>query len=110
MCTAKQRVLVNCTYSLRSMGGYEDKVDEAIDIFGTRIQKRDNAVMDMGSWLELFALSGWDAKCAQTQIAICIEVVDVLTFSNRSGFLEAGEEAGLFKNIEGALLSASWLG
>ncbi|KAF7512189.1 hypothetical protein GJ744_002351 [Endocarpon pusillum] len=77
----------------------DDKIGEIIEVFGTKIQKRENTVMGMENWLQFFALGGWDVKCAQAQIAICIEVVEALTFSNRIGFLEAEEEAGSLKNI-----------
>jgi cytochrome P450 len=38
------------------------------------------------------------------------DVVGGLTFSKRFGFLEAGADDGSFRNIEGALRSAAWVG
>jgi cytochrome P450 len=38
------------------------------------------------------------------------DVVGGLTFSKRFGFLERGADDGSFRNIEGALRSAAWLG
>lgn len=39
-----------------------------------------------------------------------IDVVGGLTFSKRFGFLEAGADDGSFRNIDGALRSAAWVG
>ncbi len=41
---------------------------------------------------------------------ILLDVIGEVSFSKRFGFMEAGKDDGTFKQIEGALKSAAWVG
>lgn len=53
----------------------------------------------------LYAVNGWANSDVDR-----VDVIGEITFSKRFGFLDLGEDDGSFKQIEGALRSASWVG
>ncbi|OJI96135.1 hypothetical protein ASPVEDRAFT_157352 [Aspergillus versicolor CBS 583.65] len=90
-----QRRLVSHLYAMKSLVQYQDKVNEAIEVFVKRI--RDHAShqpLNLGVWVQLFAF----------------DVIGAITFSKRFGFLEAGSDDGQFKILERALRSGAWVG
>jgi cytochrome P450 len=92
-----QRRLVSGIYAMNHLVRYEGRVDETVEMMMKRmgeVGKGGKEVVNLGNWLQLFAF----------------DVVGMLTFSKMFGFMEKGEDDGSFRNIEGALRSASWVG
>jgi len=50
-----QRRLVSRIYSMDSLKELEPYVDDAIDVFLTRMRERQGQVVDMGLWVQLYA-------------------------------------------------------
>lgn len=67
-------------YSMSSMVHYESYVDECAGIFYKRLMESANAgtFMDMGHWFQCYAF----------------DVIGMITYSKRIGFLDSGEDVG----------------
>ncbi|EWZ28072.1 hypothetical protein FOZG_18206 [Fusarium oxysporum Fo47] len=89
-----QRRLVSRPYAMTYLKDLEPFVDSALHVFIDKLHGMAGQSIDLGAWLQLFAF----------------DVIGELTFSKRFGFLEAGQDDGSFKQIEDALVSASWIG
>ncbi|OTA33990.1 hypothetical protein BTJ68_05507 [Hortaea werneckii EXF-2000] len=90
----EQRRLVSRAYSMDALKEYEQYVDDAVEVFLDHMSERQNQVVDMGNWVQLFAF----------------DVIGEITFSKRFGFMDAAADDGSFQQIEGALKSAAWIG
>ncbi|KAI6889412.1 cytochrome P450 [Hortaea werneckii] len=51
----EQRRLVSRAYSMDALKEYEQYVDDAIEVFLGHMSERQNQVVDMGNWVQLFA-------------------------------------------------------
>ncbi|KAI4127866.1 MAG: hypothetical protein LQ347_004420 [Umbilicaria vellea] len=89
-----QRRLVSRIYSMDSLEDLEKYVDDAVDVFKTKMQELQGRSVNMGLWVQLFAF----------------DVIGEVTFSKRFGFMDMGQDDGSFAAIEGALQSAAWIG
>ena len=58
-----QRRLVSKAYSLDSLKSLEVFVDKTIDHFLTRLRSRTGQVINLGDWLQLFAIGKYYAPC-----------------------------------------------
>ncbi|WPH04488.1 Hypothetical protein R9X50_00737900 [Acrodontium crateriforme] len=91
---SEQRRLVSRTYAMGSLRDMEQYVDNAVTVFMDCMRQRENQIVDIGNWVQLFAF----------------DVIGEITFSKRFGFMDAGVDDGAFEQIESALKSASWIG
>ncbi|KAI4756590.1 cytochrome P450 [Aureobasidium sp. EXF-3400] len=87
----KQRSSISSAYAMTSLKDLEPYVDDTVNRFMDAMSERQNQVVDMGKWAQLFAFGE-------------------ITFSKSFGFMEAQADDGSFNQIEGALKSASWIG
>ncbi|THX98745.1 cytochrome P450 [Aureobasidium pullulans] len=90
----KQRSLISSAYSMTSLKDLEPYVDDSVKRFLDAMSERQNQVVDMGKWAQLFAF----------------DVIGEITFSKSFGFMDAQADDGSFAQIEGALQSAAWIG
>lgn len=51
----EQRRLVSSAYSMEALKDLEPFVDKAIDVFMDCMKQREDQVVDMGNWVQLFA-------------------------------------------------------
>ena len=77
---AETRKRFQAMYSLSSLKSYEGYVDECTDIFSKRLCEfaQNRKVMDMGHWFQCYAF----------------DVIGDITYSERFGFLDRGEDVG----------------
>jgi cytochrome P450 len=88
---AETRKLFQGLYTLSTVVAYESYVDECTDIFMRRLQQfaRDEESLNIGHWFQCYAF----------------DVIADITYSERFGFLDTGEDVdGVFK----ALWSSMW--
>ncbi|KAJ3541925.1 hypothetical protein NM208_g1345 [Fusarium decemcellulare] len=84
---ARNRRLYQSTYSMSSLVTYEAYVDECIDLFSLRLSELADAGFeaDMGHWFQFFAF----------------DVIGLITYSKRLGFLDRGDDVGsIIKTID----------
>ncbi|KAL6153170.1 hypothetical protein ACJQWK_03492 [Exserohilum turcicum] len=84
-------------YSMSSLITYEPYVDECAELFSQRLQELASAGMytDMGHWLQCYAF----------------DVIGMITFSKRLGFLDRGEDVrGVMSALEDHMMYASTVG
>lgn len=89
-----QRRLISRAYAMESLRDLEPYVNNAVNVFLDNMAERQNQVIDMGKWVQLFAF----------------DVIGEITFSKPFGFMDAANDDGSFAQIEGALKSAAWIG
>jgi cytochrome P450 len=85
------------TYSMSSLVTYEPYVDECADLFSQRLQEvaSAGAYADMGHWLQCYAF----------------DVIGLITYSKRLGFLDRGEDVrGVMAALEDHLYYATLTG
>jgi len=85
------------TYSMSSLVTYEPYVDECADLFSQRLQEvaSAGAYTDMGHWLQCYAF----------------DVIGLITYSKRLGFLDRGEDVkGVIAALEDHLWYATSVG
>lgn len=88
------------TYSMSSLVHYESYVDECADLFCQRLSEMSamdgwSRPMDMGHWLQCYAF----------------DVIGMITYSKRIGFLDFGEDvANVMQNLGDHLTYASVVG
>ncbi|KAM6523217.1 hypothetical protein FSOLCH5_003836 [Fusarium solani] len=88
---AKHRRLYQSTYSMSSLVTYEAYVDECADLFSLRLSELADAgvQVDMGYWFQCFAF----------------DVIGLITYSKRLGFLDRGEDVGsIIKTIDNEMV------
>ncbi|KAB2106428.1 hypothetical protein AG0111_0g5308 [Alternaria gaisen] len=84
-------------YTMSSLVSYESYVDECADLFSQRLQEvaSAGAYADMGHWLQCYAF----------------DVIGMITFSKRLGFLDKGEDIrGILVALEDLLWYATLTG
>ncbi|CAG5171199.1 uncharacterized protein ALTATR162_LOCUS7291 [Alternaria atra] len=84
-------------YTMSSLVNYESYVDECADLFSQRLQEvaSAGAYADMGHWLQCYAF----------------DVIGMITFSKRLGFLDKGEDIrGILVALEDLLWYATLTG
>jgi cytochrome P450 len=87
---AETRKRFQAMYSMSSLVNYEGYVDECAEIFGKRMTEfaSRGETIDMAHWLQCYAF----------------DVIGDITYSQRFGFLDKGEDvAGLLKALHGVL-------
>lgn len=88
------------TYSMSTLVHYESYVDECADLFCQRLSEMSarngwNQAVDMGHWLQCYAF----------------DVIGLITYSKRIGFLDFGEDVGdVMRNLGDHLAYASVVG
>ncbi|EUC30064.1 hypothetical protein COCCADRAFT_104842 [Bipolaris zeicola 26-R-13] len=85
------------TYSMSSLVTYEPYVDECADLFSQRLGELASAgaYADMGHWLQCYAF----------------DVIGLITYSKRLGFLDGGEDiGGVMAALEDHLQYATFIG
>ncbi|KAF5845957.1 hypothetical protein GGP41_008439 [Bipolaris sorokiniana] len=85
------------TYSMSSLVTYEPYVDECADLFSQRLGELASAgaYADMGHWLQCYAF----------------DVIGLITYSKRLGFLDRGEDiGGVMAALEDHLQYATFIG
>lgn len=88
---ARHRRLYQSTYSMSSLVTYEAYVDECADLFSLRLSELADAGVqaDMGYWFQCFAF----------------DVIGLITYSKRLGFLDRGEDVGsIIKTIDSEMV------
>ncbi|GAB7350709.1 hypothetical protein MBLNU459_g1265t2 [Dothideomycetes sp. NU459] len=90
----KQRSLISQAYSMTSLKDLEPYVDGSVKTFLDNMKQRQDQIVDMGKWAQLFAF----------------DVIGEVTFSKSFGFMDAHVDDGSFRAIENALQSAAWVG
>ncbi|KAK1701831.1 cytochrome P450 [Colletotrichum lupini] len=97
---SENRRLYQSMYSMSSLVHYESYVDECADLFSRRLSEmsgRGKTVepVDMGHWFQCYAF----------------DVVGMITYSKRLGFLDRGLDVGaVIKNLENHLYYATMVG
>lgn len=84
-------------YSMSSLVSYESYVDDCTDIFAQRLQEVAHArvPVDMGHWFQCYAF----------------DVIGMITFSKRIGFLDAGDDVnGILAALSSSLHWSSLVG
>ncbi|KAI9751283.1 MAG: hypothetical protein M4579_006136 [Chaenotheca gracillima] len=89
-----QRRLVSQAYSMSSLKDLEVYVDHAVSFFIEKMNETSGKSIDLAVWLQLFAF----------------DVIGEVTFSKRFGFMDAGDDGGIFERIENTLRSGAWVG
>ena len=96
---------------MEALKDLEPYVDDAVKVFLENMDQRQNQVIDMGNWVQLFAFGKTSLRpLVALAILIYLDVIGEVSFSKRFGFMDVGSDDGSFKQIEGALQSAAWLG
>ncbi|OQD65146.1 hypothetical protein PENPOL_c006G04265 [Penicillium polonicum] len=94
---AADRKKVASLYSMTSLVAYEPFVDNCIEIFKQRLDEfaTKGQLIDMGHWLQCYAF----------------DVIGKITFGDRFGFLDAGNDIGnMIDFLDGAITASSYLG
>jgi cytochrome P450 len=94
---AETRKLFQGLYTLSNIIAYESFVDECTDIFTQRLQElaRDKEPVNIGHWFQCYAF----------------DVIADITYSERFGFLDAGEDVGgVFKSLWSSMWYSSLIG
>ncbi|KAF4986398.1 hypothetical protein FDECE_15971 [Fusarium decemcellulare] len=98
---AQIRRLYQSTHAMSALISYEDFVDECADLFDQRLRemagddKSSGRLVDIGSWFQCYAF----------------DVISMITYSKRLGFLDHGVDiAGIMASLEGFLAYASIVG
>ncbi|KAG2414788.1 hypothetical protein HFD88_005976 [Aspergillus terreus] len=87
-----QRRLVASAYTMDSMVHLEPLVDSLIVSTMEKLSTLPGDI-DLGVWIQLFAF----------------DVIGAISFSWPFGFIEAGDDGGIFKRMQNSLSSISWL-
>ena len=94
---AQTRRLYQNTFSMSSLVSYEPYVDECADVFVERLTElsRAGASVDMGRWFQNYAF----------------DVIGMITYAKRLGFLDRGEDIGdIISALGGHLTYATLVG
>ncbi|KAI2601950.1 cytochrome P450 [Hypoxylon sp. NC1633] len=89
----QQRKLVARAYSMDSMRYLEPHVDLVIKTLIDRMSGLQDQPIDLGHWMQLFAF----------------DIIGAASFSRPFGFVEAGDDGGVFLRIQKAMKSLGWL-
>ncbi|KAJ5192417.1 hypothetical protein N7449_008559 [Penicillium cf. viridicatum] len=94
---AEDRKKVASLYSMTSLVAYEPFVDDCIEIFKHRLDEfaMKGQLIDMGHWLQCYAF----------------DVIGMITFGDRFGFLDAGKDIGnVIQSLDGIFTISSYFG
>ncbi|KAI1333735.1 cytochrome P450 [Xylariaceae sp. FL0016] len=101
---AQNRKLFSSMYAMSSLVSYEAYVDECADVFSQRLQElstvlegnqKEGLFVNMGHWFQCYAF----------------DVIGLITYSKRLGFLDQGEDVGgIIAALETHLLYSSLVG
>ncbi|KAJ5961635.1 cytochrome P450 pisatin demethylase [Penicillium viridicatum] len=94
---AEDRKKVASLYSMTSLVAYEPFVDNCIEIFKQRLDEfaTKGQLIDMGHWLQCYAF----------------DVIGNITFGDRFGFLDAGNDVGnMIDFLDGSFAACSYFG
>ncbi|KAJ5588333.1 cytochrome P450 pisatin demethylase [Penicillium hordei] len=94
---AEDRKKVASLYSMTSLVAYEPFVDDCIEIFKQRLDEfaMKGQMIDMGHWLQCYAF----------------DVIGKITFGDRFGFLDAGNDVGnVIQFLDGSFTISSYFG
>ncbi|KAI1383967.1 cytochrome P450 [Hypoxylon trugodes] len=89
---SEQRRLVARAYAMDSMVYLEPHVDAVIKELVDRLRGLKSQPIDLGSWMQLFAF----------------DVVGAVSFSRPFGYIETGDDGGIFLKIQNAMKSIGW--
>ncbi|KAI1079575.1 cytochrome P450 [Whalleya microplaca] len=90
---SEQRKLVARAYSMDSMVYLEPHVDSVINTLVDRLVESTDPLVDLGHWLQLFAF----------------DVIGAISFSRPFGYVEVGDDGGIFLRIQKAFTSIGWI-
>ncbi|KAI0597880.1 cytochrome P450 [Biscogniauxia sp. FL1348] len=90
---SSQRKLVARAYSMESMIHLEPKVDGVIRLLLEKLDAKIGENVDLGLWLQLFAF----------------DVVGAVSFTRPFGFVESGDDQGLFLRAQRSMMSIAWV-
>lgn len=92
----------------------EDAIDGCGDLLVKRMHEfaRDGKAVDLGTWLQFYgACACQTQECLRTDSLAAFDVVGELTFNQRLGFLEKGQDVdGMIQAIEGLLTYSANIG
>ncbi|TLD11693.1 hypothetical protein PspLS_11758 [Pyricularia sp. CBS 133598] len=94
---AECRKQYQAAYSMSALTRYEPMVDDCVSIFAQRLRElaSTNTAIDMRHWLQCYAF----------------DVIGQITFSERFGFLDKGQDVGdVIQNLESLLAFATFGG
>ncbi|KIW19386.1 hypothetical protein PV08_03681 [Exophiala spinifera] len=89
----QQRRIVSNIYTVAAVKELESHIDSTVAHFVEQLKLRYNHTIDFGVWLQLFAF----------------DVIGEVTFSQRFGLLDIGEETDALVAIKESMKSTSWL-
>lgn len=82
-------------YSMSSLVTYESYADDCADILYERLAERDGQVVDLANWLQCYAF----------------DVIGSITYSQRFGFLDKGEDvAGILRALHSSMVYSTLIG
>ncbi|KAL2273789.1 hypothetical protein FJTKL_04106 [Diaporthe vaccinii] len=90
---AEQRKLVARAYSMESMIHLEPRVDETLTTLLQKFDELQGQTIDLAQWLQLFAF----------------DIIGAISFSRPYGYVEAGDDNGIFALLKATFKSLAWL-
>ncbi|GME65706.1 hypothetical protein N7449_011801 [Neofusicoccum parvum] len=90
---SEQRKLVARAYSMDSMVYLEPKINAVVESLTKKLDQLCGQTIDLGDWLQFFAF----------------DVIGSVSFSREFGYVEAGDDQGVFQRIQNSMGSAAWL-
>ncbi|KAK6949096.1 hypothetical protein Daesc_009169 [Daldinia eschscholtzii] len=90
---AEQRKLVARAYSMDSITYLEPQVNSVLVLLVNRLREIRVQPIDLGYWIQLFAF----------------DVIGAISFSKPFGYVESGDDAGIFLRLRKALRSMGWV-
>ncbi|KAG6356374.1 hypothetical protein INS49_015762 [Diaporthe citri] len=89
----EQRKLVARAYSMESMIHLEPRVDETLTTLLQKFDELQGQTIDLAQWLQLFAF----------------DIIGAISFSRPYGYVEAGDDNGIFALLKTTFKSLAWL-
>ncbi|KAB8253313.1 cytochrome P450 [Aspergillus flavus] len=102
---SEQRKLVATAYSMSSMVHFESKVNVVIETLIHKLEARCGKTIDLGHWLQMWAFE----PTRPLLNSLKPDVIGSVSFSQPFGYVESGDDEGVFKRIQNAMGSAAWL-
>lgn len=89
----EQRKLVARAYSLESIIQLEPRVDETVQSLLNKFDELMGQTIDLAQWFQLFAF----------------DIIGSISFSRPYGYVEAGDDNGIFAKLKATFRSLAWL-